>query len=162
MIDIRKLKELVRLMVASELTELDLRDSEEQVTLRRQRSSAPAAAVDGLPEMTRGTTTQTAVPTTPARADAGRRPGVSIAQEAGLVTITSPMVGTFYAAASPEASPFVHEGSSVAPESVVCIIEAMKIFNEIRAECTGTIVKAMVANGDPVEFGQPLFMVRPV
>ena len=162
MIDIRKLKELVRLMVANELTELDLRDSEEQVTLRRHSSGGAGHTASDLPEVVQNRVTQTAVQTPPAPAEAGKRAGAPSAPEAGLVTITSPMVGTFYAAASPDASPFMHEGSSVAPESVVCIIEAMKIFNEIKAECTGTIVKAMVGNGDPVEFGQPLFMVRPI
>ena len=161
MIDIRKLKELVRLMVANELTELDLRDSEEQVTLRRPSSGGGVHPRQDLPEMVQSVEAPQAVQTPPVAADAGRQAGAPGAPEEGLITITSPMVGTFFAASSPDASPFMHEGSSVAPESVVCIIEAMKIFNEIKAECTGTIVKAMVANGDPVEFGQPLFMVRP-
>ena len=71
------------------------------------------------------------------------------------------MVGTFYAAPNPDASPFVTAGSSVDPETVVCLVEAMKIFNEIKAECTGTIEKVLVQNSEPIEFGQPLFLVRP-
>jgi acetyl-CoA carboxylase biotin carboxyl carrier protein len=71
------------------------------------------------------------------------------------------MVGTFYAAANPDAPPFVSVGSVVGPETVVCLIEAMKIFNEIKAECSGTIERVLVTNGTPVEFGQALFLVRP-
>jgi len=71
------------------------------------------------------------------------------------------MVGTFYAQANPDSPPFVSVGAAVAPDKTVCIIEAMKIFNEIKAECSGTIVKVLVKNGEPVEFGQALFLVKP-
>ncbi len=157
MIDIRKLKELVRLMVANELTELDLRDSEEQVTLRR----GPA---DG----TRETEAAAAAPAT-AAAPAEARAGASTTEttaaprddEAGLHRITSPMVGTFFAAASPDAAPFVTVGTTLEPDTVVCIMEAMKIFNEIKAEVAGTVEKILVKNGEAVEFGQTMFLVRP-
>lgn len=163
MIDIRKLKELVRLMVANELTELDLRDSEEQVTLRRQGTSEPPL-VETLPQRLEA---PVAVAAPQVAQQAGSAAATAVAppppaEQTNLVTVKSPMVGTFYAAPRPDASPFVSEGSSVAPETVVCIIEAMKIFNEIRAECTGTITQVLVANGDPVEFGQPLFTVKPL
>jgi acetyl-CoA carboxylase biotin carboxyl carrier protein len=156
MIDIRKLKELVRLMVSNELTELDLRDSEEQVTLRRnspnqtpQIVTAPVSAQPvGAPSS--GTT---AVAEPPPRAGGH--------DDDGLTRVESPMVGTFYAASDPDAAPFVSVGSSVGPDDTVCIIEAMKIFNEIKAECSGTIRKVMVKNGEAVEFGQPLFLVEP-
>lgn len=81
--------------------------------------------------------------------------------DAGLVPIKSPMVGTFYSTPNPESPPFVTEGSRVAPNSVVCIVEAMKVFNEIKAEVSGTIKRVLVKNEEPVEFGQPLFMVKP-
>ena len=71
------------------------------------------------------------------------------------------MVGTFYSAATPDADPFIAVGDSVDPEKVVCIVEAMKIFNEIKAECSGSIAKILVSNGDAVEFGQDLFLVKP-
>ncbi|MHC4493729.1 MAG: acetyl-CoA carboxylase biotin carboxyl carrier protein [Planctomycetota bacterium] len=162
MLDIRKLKELVRLMVANDLTELDLRDSEEQVTLRRQRhtdgviASAPALIQAAAPAATVAAAATAAPPaTTPGDG------GAAEAAAAGLTTITSPMVGTFYAAPNPDAPPFVAVGANVDPESVVCLVEAMKIFNEIKAECRGTIEKVLVDNGDAVDFGQPLFHVRP-
>ena len=162
MIDIRKLKELVRLMVANELTELDLRDSEEQVTLRRNNAmEAPETTVAPNP----GPATGTAVlegPPAPAVALAEPPEPSGPAEASELLTIESPMVGTFYAGSSPDSAPFVSEGSEVTPDSVVCIIEAMKIFNEIRAECSGTIVKTLVQIGEAVEFGQPLFLVKPV
>ena len=78
-----------------------------------------------------------------------------------MIPVKSPMVGTFYSAASPEAKPFVSVGSTVSDETVVCVIEAMKVFNNIQAETRGTIAKVMVANGQAVEFGQTLFLVKP-
>lgn len=154
-------------MVSNELTELDLRDSEEQVTLRRHspHSQAPVAM---LPPQT-----QPQHATAPAGAmngaDAGAGAGGSTAaadkaaedRDAGLTAIESPMVGTFYSAGSPDADAFVSVGSSVGPDTVVAIVEAMKIFNEIKAECSGTIERVLVENGASVEYGQPLFMVRP-
>jgi acetyl-CoA carboxylase biotin carboxyl carrier protein len=149
MIDIRKLKELVKLMVQNDLTEMDLRDSEEQVTLHRPNHlSAPqvqmpvAAAVP---------------PPAVAPAKAADAP----VDRGGLVAIESPMVGTFYSAASPDADPFVSAGSTLAEGDVVCLIEAMKIFNEIKAEVGGTIETVLVNSGDAVEFGQELLLVRP-
>lgn len=163
MIDIRKLKELVRLMVENELTELDLRDSEEQVTVRRSHGQnspqvmvAPALA---HAPMMHAAPVAPAPSANAAAAPAGAPPAA--AEESGLLRIESPMVGTFYSAANPDSPPFVSPGSSVAPNTVVCIIEAMKIFNEIKAECSGTIQKVLVKNGDAVEFGQPLFLVKP-
>ena len=153
MIDIRKLKELVRLMVANELTELDLRDSEEQVSLRRASPSAPVtvAIPPGAAPPAPASPVEVAAPP----------PAASETDDAsGLHAVTSPMVGTFYAAASPDADPFVSVGSVVGPDDPVCILEAMKIFNEIKAECSGTIQKILVKNGDAVEFGQTLFLVK--
>ena len=81
-------------------------------------------------------------------------------ENAGLEIIASPIVGTFYRAPGPDKDPFVKEGSKVSPDSVVCIVEAMKLMNEIQAEVSGEIVKIFVENGQPVEYGQPLFGVK--
>ncbi len=153
MIDIRKLKELVRLMVTNDLTELDLRDSEEQVTLRRHRLNHV-----GVPDAPVVVAAPAAAP--PAAGGAESSPA-AVAEAEGLLTIASPMVGTYYAAPNPDAAPFVEVGATITPDTVVCLIEAMKIFNEIKAECAGTVVKALVENGEPVEFGQTLFLVKP-
>ena len=155
MLDIRKLKELVRLMVANDLSEIDLRDNDEQVTLRRQ---GPHQA----PLITTTTSPGTAIPSAPISAAAPPpADAAGDAAEQGLIRIESPMVGTFYSAANPDSEPFVAVGASVGPETVVCLVEAMKIFNEIKAECAGTIEKVLVSNSESIEFGQALFLVRP-
>lgn len=163
MIDIRKLKELVRLMVTNDLTELDLRDAEEQVLVRRGNPHqqpqvmvqpahyATAAPMHATP--THAAPSSAAAPSAPVKADLG--------EADGLLKITSPMVGTFYLSPNPDSPPFVSAGASVQPNTTVCIIEAMKIFNEIKAEVSGTIQKVLVKNAEAVEFGQPLFLVRP-
>jgi acetyl-CoA carboxylase biotin carboxyl carrier protein len=86
---------------------------------------------------------------------------VSDLQNAEYITVKSPMIGTFYRSAKPEDSPFVQEGNTVAPGKTICIIEAMKLFNEIEAEVTGTIVKVLVEDASPVEYDQPLFLIKP-
>ena len=157
MIDIRKLKELVRLMVGNDLTELDLRDSEEQVTLRRHGVHQPPEVVvtPGARNVTAPAPSGAAATATASSAD------VAVAIDGNLVKIESPMVGTFYTAANPESPPFVRVGAQVEPDTVVCLIEAMKIFNEIKAECSGTIEKILVENAQSVEFGQAMFLVKP-
>jgi acetyl-CoA carboxylase biotin carboxyl carrier protein len=104
----------------------------------------------------------TAMPAAPALAGGGLTGdgGDSGARPKGIEEITSPMIGTFYRAPAPDADPFADVGKRVDDESVVCIIEAMKVMNEIKAECVGEIVEVLVENGEPVEFGQPLFLVK--
>ena len=159
MIDIRKLKELVKLMVGNDLTELDLRDSEEQVTLRRHGVNQPPQVIVGPGARTARAESGPAQPAAAPTAAAGVE-GVAVTDE-NLLKIESPMVGTFYTAANPEAPPFVRVGAQVEPDTVVCLIEAMKIFNEIKAECTGTIEKVLVESAESVEFGQAMFLVKP-
>lgn len=148
MIDIRRLKELVKLMVENDLAELDLRDQEEKVTIRRGIAGGEVI------------TPQARIPIAmPAAAPGGN--GQDSGADEGLVAIESPMVGTFYSAANPESDPFVSVGASISEGSVVCIVEAMKVFNEIKADLSGTVERVCVKNGEAVEFGQTLFLVRP-
>lgn len=157
MIDNKSLRALIKLMVDNDLTELDLQDAEgERVTLKRGRpeSAGPVFAPPHHP-ITPPSSPLYPPPTPP------QSPTTSPSPDAGLTPITSPMVGTFYAASTAEAKPFVSEGDKVTPETVVCLIEAMKVFNEIRAEATGTIQRVLVNNGKAVEYGQALFMIRP-
>lgn len=171
MIDIKKLKDLVRLMVDNDLTELDIRDSESQVTMRRANpNSAPQIiAPPTLMQMPHGVGAMHLPHHAPAASGNGSAQSAQASApaapatdaDAGLVKIESPMVGTFYATPNPDSPPFVTVGGTVSPDKVVCIIEAMKIFNEIKAECAGVIQKVLVKSGDPVEFGQPLFLVKP-
>ena len=150
--DLDKLRELVELMEKHGLTEVNLRRGDERWRLRRGPqevvSLVPPGPIYSPPPNAAapaGSTSAAAAPAPPA---------------AGLL-IKSPTVGTFYAAPSPDDPPFVTVGSQVDPETIVCIVEAMKVFNQIPAEVSGTIVEILVKNGDPVEFGQPLYRVRP-
>lgn len=147
MVDSRKLKELVKLMRDNDLSELDLRDEQETVVIKRAiapvAGAAPVAAATVAP---------------PASADgAASKPD----DDAGLIAITSPMVGTFYSGPDPESPAYAAAGSSVSEDTVVCIVEAMKVFSEIKAECSGTIERILVKNAEAVEYGQKLFLVRP-
>ena len=169
MLDIRKLKELIRLMVENELTEIDLKDEKETVSLRREGSQAPVVQVSPAPAAPPAAPAPVApaTPAAPAPAPAAPAPAAAPAAEpspadtSNLEQITSPMVGTFYSAAKPESPAFANVGDTVTADTTVCIVEAMKIFNEIKAEQSGVIEKVLVSNGDSVEFGQALFLVRP-
>lgn len=169
MLDIRKLKELIRLMVENELTEIDLKDEKETVSLRREGSQAPVVQVSPAPAAPPAAPAPAApaTPAAPAPAPAAPAPAAAPAAEpspadtSNLEQITSPMVGTFYSAAKPESPAFANVGDTVTADTTVCIVEAMKIFNEIKAEQSGVIEKVLVSNGDSVEFGQALFLVRP-
>ncbi|MSR33384.1 MAG: acetyl-CoA carboxylase biotin carboxyl carrier protein [Phycisphaerales bacterium] len=160
MIDMRKLKELIRLMTANELLELDLRDKDEQVTIRRPNIHSAPQIMQAPVGLTQSVM-QAAPIVQPVNPTAASKPTAPMNDTAGLIKIESPMVGTFYASASPDKPDFVSIGASVGSNSVVCLIEAMKIFNEINAGTTGTIEKILVKSGDAVEFGQAIFLVRP-
>ncbi|MCP4834379.1 MAG: acetyl-CoA carboxylase biotin carboxyl carrier protein [Phycisphaera sp.] len=156
--DIRKLKELVRLMVANDLTELDLRDDQQQVTVKRG-GSEQAPIVQQVPVAAAPVAPAAAAPA--AAPPAPPAPSAAPSEDEGLIPIESPMVGTFYAKASPEKPPFVSVGDSISEDTTVCLIEAMKIFNEIKAGQSGTVAKILIENGDAVEFGQPMILIKP-
>ena len=152
--DVRKVRRFVELMNEHDLSEVDLRQGDQRIRLRRGQE--PVVSV-GAP--------QAAGPPPPATAPVAAAPAATSAtSDAGdddpnATYVTSPMVGTFYVASSPETPAFVSVGDQVGPDSTVCIIEAMKVFNEIPAECSGSIAAVLVSNGDSVEFGQKLFKV---
>lgn len=147
--DIKRIRRLVELMKAHDLNEIDLRDGEQQIRLRREDETVVTQAAPVIPA---AAAPASAVPAPPAPA--------AEAEDEGLFVI-SPMVGTFFTAASPDTEDFVKVGDHVGPETTVCIVEAMKVFNEIPAEVSGKIVAVLVQNGDPVEFGQKIFKVSP-
>lgn len=156
MIDMKKLAELVQLMTDNGLTELELRDENEAVVLKRGQSGVQIPPHLMTPQMMM----PMAMPASaPGQAASGGASAPS--SDAGLVAIESPMVGTFYSAANPDSPPFAKVGSQVGPGSVVCLVEAMKVFNEIKSEVSGTVERVLVKNGDAVEFGQKLFLVKP-
>lgn len=152
--DVKLLEQIVRLMTANDLSTVDVRDGEKRVILKRGAEPLAAALPLAMSPAGHRAAAADAASGAPAAATGN-------GEEAGLNPIRSPMVGTFYSAASPDAKPFVSVGSTVDEETDVCVIEAMKVFNNIKAECRGTIAKVLVANGQTVEFGQTLFLVRP-
>ena len=160
MIDIRKLKELVRLMVENELTEIDLHDQQETVTIKRGTDQGtviqhqPVMYGGGAPGVPAG------APAPAVAAPQAAAPAPAPAPDENLVAIESPMVGTYYNKPNPDSKNFVSIGDSVGPDTVVCIVEAMKVFNEIKAEQSGTIEKILVKDGDSVEFGQKMFLLK--
>ncbi|HWB54972.1 MAG TPA: acetyl-CoA carboxylase biotin carboxyl carrier protein [Tepidisphaeraceae bacterium] len=149
--DVGLLQKIVALMSANDLNTVDIRDGEQRIILKR---GATAIA-------TTGPLVPVAQPMVAAPAPASAPAAAAADPDAGLTPIKSPMVGTFYAAPSPDAKAFVSVGSNVDEETDVCVIEAMKVFNNIKAECRGTIARILVNNGQTVEFGQPLFLVKP-
>jgi acetyl-CoA carboxylase biotin carboxyl carrier protein len=150
-IDVQKVRELIELMVEHGLSEVRIREGETAINLRKGGEIVYAAPPAPAP-----------LPTaTPAAVSPAGTPSPAAEVDEGLVPIVSPMVGTLYVAADPESPPFVHVGSQIDPNTPVCIIEAMKVFNEIKAEVSGTIERILVHNEQAVEFGQPLMLVRP-
>ncbi|MCX5656525.1 MAG: acetyl-CoA carboxylase biotin carboxyl carrier protein [Planctomycetota bacterium] len=149
-IDLESIRQLLALMSEHDLAELEIEQEDVAVRLRKAGAAAPAAPV-AVPVVA------AAVPA----AQAAAQPAAPAVREEKLPTVNSPMVGTFYVASSPEAAALAKVGDHVTEETVVCIIEAMKVFNEIRAEMRGTIEKILVKNAQAVEFGQPMFVVRP-
>lgn len=151
--NLKELKELISIFEEAEITELEIEREGVKIKLKkgREKESPTPAPIISSPEIQRVVT--------PALAEKGERK-----EEGGenLIKIEAPMVGTFYRASSPEASPFVEEGSVIEKGQVVCIIEAMKLMNEIKSEIKGKVKKILVENGHTVEYGQPLFLIEPL
>jgi len=158
-LDLKQIKQIIELMKRSELTEFAVEEEGFKLKIRRgvagipvvtstrSGSASPFPVIDSNPPL-------------PAAAPAGTTASAAPKEEAGVTCIKSPMVGTFYRAASPDSKPYIDVGGKVAENTVVCIIEAMKIMNEIQAETKGSIIEVLVENGQPVEYGQRLFKVK--
>ena len=146
--DLRKLKTLIDLVETSGIAELEIQEGEERVRITRASSQVPAPVMFHAPAQLAA---PPPVPAAPVEAP------VAPVEEGHAVK--SPMVGTFYRSASPGAAPFVDVGDTVAQGDTLCIVEAMKLMNEIEADASGTIKSILVENGQPVEFGQPLFLI---
>ena len=151
--DLKELKALLRLMEGNDVEELEVVEGEKRVRIRRR----PLPGIVSPPAM------NPASATTASGASAASLlpPATGAVNAAGLMPVESPMVGTFYRAPAPGADPYVKEGDVVQKGTVICIIEAMKLMNEIEAEIKGRIARILVENGQPVEFGQTLFLVEP-
>jgi acetyl-CoA carboxylase biotin carboxyl carrier protein len=155
-VDIKDIKAIIDLMKKNSITEFELERQDSKIRLKRGlNGGAPVVQYDE-PMVAAG-----AVPVLPPVAVAPPLTAAPPVPATGEVEVKSPMIGTFYRAPSPEAASYVEIGTEISPESVVCIIEAMKVMNEIKAEVKGVITQVLVENAKPVEFGQPLFKVRP-
>lgn len=156
-VDLEHLKALMKLMEQFQVDTIDLREEGKRLHLSRGGGKGGKSMGMAMPTIMHAAPSHHApAPAAPSggRSEAAAEPG------AGIKVIRSPMVGTFYRSPNPEASSFVEEGQQVTDDTVLCIIEAMKVMNEIKAECTGELVKILVANGEAVEYGEPLFHVR--
>ncbi len=145
--DLEELRALIRLAAEADIEELEVQGAHVKVRIKKARHPGPAGHEDEVARVDAAAAT----PGTGGRA----------VQEQRYTAIVAPMVGTFYRAAKPDAAPFVNEGDMIQAGQTVCILEAMKLFNEIPSEVTGRIVSVLVENGAPVEYGQPLFLVDP-
>ena len=151
--DLRKLKTLIDLVSDSNVSELEITEAEGKVRIVKGMVGIPMAQYAPAPAMM--APAPSTAPTLPAAAEAPPAPAASTEH-----VVKSPMVGTFYRSASPGAKPFVEVGDSVKAGETVCIVEAMKILNEIEADKSGTVLKILCENGQAVEYGQPLFVIE--
>ncbi len=165
--DYKQIQELIKTINRSNIGELSIEDKDFKITIKQKKEPAqhlvamqPAtfAATTSQPAQTQSSAPSVAMPSSP---DATATSAQPAAKADNLITIKSPMIGTFYRKASPDKPSLIEVGDDVAPGKVVCIIEAMKLFNEIESEVSGKIVKVLVENASPVEYDQPLFMVEP-
>jgi len=151
--DVKTISRLAEVMTQHQLSELEVDDGQVKLRLARQYAPAMAAIAEAAAE-------HACKESASAKASAAAAEQAAADSAAKQVVISSPLVGTFYAAPTPEAAPFVTVGSVVGPDTVVCIVEAMKVMNEIKAEKSGTITKVLVSNGAAIEYGQPLFEIN--
>lgn len=154
--DIRKIKKLIEMVEESGIAELEIHEGEESVRISRHNSSAAQAFAmpHYMPSPVMEMPAPGKIPTTVDNASAEKE------QEISGHLVKSPMVGTFYRAPSPTSQPFIEEGQTIKQGDTLCIIEAMKILNQINADKTGTVTKILVENGSPVEYDQPLFVIE--
>ena len=158
--DLDKIKQLIDIMKQNDLIEIEIKHDDDKIFLKRSQPQPAQNHPAVVPMMVPN------VPAAPAGLDAAQtsvpqKTPEELQKNAGLLEIKSPMVGTFYAAPSPDSDPCVEIDSTITPQTVVCIIEAMKVLNEIKTEVSGKIAEILVTNGQAVEYGQVLFKVKP-
>ena len=149
--DVKKVRKFIELMNEHDLAEIDLKQGDQRIRLRRPE----AVTMSAMPAM------PMEAPVSAPAAWGERKATEPAVDESKFIVIKSPMVGTFYASPNPDSPAFVKVGDRVGPETTVCIVEAMKVFNELPAECSGRIAAVLAQSGDAIEFNQPLFRVEP-
>ena len=161
----KELKELIDFLIEKDISEFELERGDVKVRIKRGGDTAAPLIAHAVPmaamPMAASPAQGSHAPAAAAAAPASPSSAPTAAAEEELHTVKSPIVGTFYEAPGPGALPFVKPGDQVAAGQVLCIIEAMKLMNEIEADASGEVVKVLVSNGQPVEYGQPLFAIRP-
>lgn len=153
--DIKEIQELIKFVAKSGVSEVSIDRKDFKITIKAQGNAPAVVSVQAAPMP---------VAAAPAPvASAAPAPAAPVANEnANLITIKSPMIGTFYRSASPDKPAFVNVGDKIGPGNVLCVIEAMKLFNEIESEVSGKIVKILIDDASPIEYDQPLFLVEPM
>lgn len=152
--DIKEIQELIKFVAKSGVSEVSIDRKDFKITIKAQGNAPALINMQAAP-------VQVAASPAPVAAPAAT-PAAAPAENANLITIKSPMIGTFYRSGSPDKPPFVNVGDKIGPGNVLCVIEAMKLFNEIESELSGKIVKILIDNASPIEYDQPLFLVEPM
>ena len=152
--DIKEIKRLVKLMIDNDLAEMNIVDGDQKISLKRGPGDQGRVVIDPMVVPVAGAVAAASAPA-PANNVVADEP------ESNLIDVTSPMVGTFYNSSSPDSDAFVLIGDTIGDDTVICIVEAMKVMNEIKAECSGRVAEVCVRNAQPVEFGQVLFRLTP-
>jgi acetyl-CoA carboxylase biotin carboxyl carrier protein len=158
--DTEDLKQLIEFLKENQVAEFELNRADFRVRLKFDQPQSSPAGLAELASLLAGNRAAAAPTTQPAYTAAPAAEAAKADPDAGLHVVKSPIVGTYYGSPSPGASPFVSVGERVDKGQVICIVEAMKLMNEIEADASGEIVKCLVSNGQPIEFGQPLFSIK--
>jgi acetyl-CoA carboxylase biotin carboxyl carrier protein len=160
--DIKQIQELVKLINKTSIGEITIEEDGTKITIKQKKDPSQKIYTQGAPAAYAPPPAPTAAPAAAVQSAAPSAPATdSTPKSDNLITIKSPMIGTFYRSSGPDKPLFVNVGDEIGTGKVVCIIEAMKLFNEIESEVKGTIVKVLVDDASPVEFDQPLFLVEP-
>jgi acetyl-CoA carboxylase biotin carboxyl carrier protein len=151
--EVQRVRQLVELMQEFHLSEIDLQQDDMRICLKKNAPQAATVPIVSSPQILPASQTATPVVTPPQTS--------AVSNESDYIFVKSPMVGTFYVSQNPDSPPFINVGDTIGPDTTVCILEAMKVFNEIQAECSGKVVAILVKNGESVEYGKPLFKIDP-
>ncbi|MFY8171753.1 MAG: acetyl-CoA carboxylase biotin carboxyl carrier protein [Sphingobacteriaceae bacterium] len=154
--DIKEIQELIKFVAKSGVSEVSIDRKDFKITIKAQGNAPAVVNMQAAPMPT------AAAPAPISAAAPAATPAAAPAENANLITIKSPMIGTFYRSGSPDKPSFVNVGDKIGPGNVLCVIEAMKLFNEIESEVSGKIVKILIDNASPIEYDQPLFLVEPM
>lgn len=158
--NIKEIQDLIKFVSKSGVSEVEIEQKDFKITIKTPVGGSPMAAMAPVAPVAMQMPVAAPV-AAPAPQAAAPAPAAAPANDSRLIEIKSPMIGTFYRSAGPDKPPFVEVGQSIKPGDKVCIIEAMKLFNEIESEISGTIVKVLVNDSSPIEYDQPLFLVEP-